>query len=80
MRSATLKIEPDLEVTFKANPTSVDAGRFRGYRAAGVNRVSVGVRALNDKDLKALGRQHNAADALAALDVAANIFRVPRLI
>ena len=61
---------PDTEITLEANPTSVEAGRFAGYRAAGVNRVSLGVQALEDSALKALGRQHTAAEALAALDVA----------
>jgi oxygen-independent coproporphyrinogen-3 oxidase len=67
-------IEPDLEVTLEANPSSVEASRFRGYREAGVNRVSIGVQALNDADLKQLGRLHSVADALAALDVASKIF------
>jgi oxygen-independent coproporphyrinogen-3 oxidase len=49
---------PNIEITLEANPTSVDAGRFRDYRAAGVNRVSLGVQALNDQDLRALGRLH----------------------
>src|SRR4029077_17689436 len=66
--------EPDAEVTLEANPTSVEAGRFRGYRAAGVNRLSLGVQALNDADLKFLGRRHTVAEALAALKVAASIF------
>jgi putative oxygen-independent coproporphyrinogen III oxidase len=68
-------IADDVEVTLEANPTSVEAGRFRGYRAAGVNRLSVGVQALNDVDLRALGRKHSANEALAALDIAATIFR-----
>ncbi len=67
-------IEPDLEVTLEANPSSVESSRFRGYRDAGVNRVSIGVQALNDADLKQLGRLHSVADALAALDVASKIF------
>ena len=54
---------PDVEVTLEANPTSVEAGRFAGYRAAGVNRVSLGVQALDDV-LKRLGRMHSAAEAL----------------
>ena len=65
---------PDLEVTLEANPTSVEAGRFREFRAAGVNRVSVGVQALDDAALAGLGRQHSAAAAEAALEVARNIF------
>src|SRR3984957_11093836 len=67
-------VAPGVEITLEANPTSVEAGRFRGYRAAGVNRLSLGVQALNDADLKALGRRHTAAEAPAALDVAAAIF------
>ncbi len=65
---------PDLEVTLEANPTSVEAGRFKGYRQAGVNRVSLGVQALDDSDLKYLGRQHSAAEAMAALDIARTTF------
>lgn len=59
-----------IEVTLEANPTSVEAGRFRDFRAAGVNRVSLGIQALNDTDLRALGRQHSAAEALAAIRLA----------
>ena len=62
------------EITMEANPTSIEAENFRGYRLAGVNRVSVGVQALNDTDLKALGRQHSADEALAAFRLAAKIF------
>ena len=68
-------IAEDAEVTLEANPTSGEAGHFRGYRAAGVNRLSVGVQALNDADLSALGRKHSVNEAMAALDVAAAIFR-----
>ncbi len=57
----------DAEVTLEANPTSVEAERFAGYRAAGVNRLSLGVQALDDADLKALGRMHTSDEALAAL-------------
>lgn len=67
-------VEPDVEVTLEANPSSVEAERFRGYRTAGVNRVSIGVQALNDADLKQLGRLHTAAEAQAAVNVAAKIF------
>ncbi len=62
------------EITLEANPTSVEAENFRGYRSAGVNRVSVGVQALNQADLKALGRQHTPDEALAAFKLAAQIF------
>jgi len=62
------------EITLEANPTSVEAGRFQGYRDAGVNRVSLGVQALNDADLRALGRMHDAAEARTALGIARDIF------
>jgi putative oxygen-independent coproporphyrinogen III oxidase len=62
------------EVTLEANPTSVEATRFRGYRAAGVNRVSLGVQALDDSVLKELGRLHTAQEALDAVAVARSIF------
>ncbi|MEL6883294.1 MAG: radical SAM family heme chaperone HemW [Pseudomonadota bacterium] len=64
----------DVEVTLEANPTSVEAGRFADFRAAGVNRVSMGIQALNDDDLRALGRLHTAAEGLAAFDVARKTF------
>lgn len=67
-------VAPDAEVTLEANPTSVEAERFRGYRAAGVNRVSLGVQAMNDVDLKALGRMHSAEEAMAAVRTASGIF------
>jgi oxygen-independent coproporphyrinogen-3 oxidase len=67
-------VEPGAEVTLEANPTSVEAGRFRGYRGAGVNRVSLGVQALNDADLRRLGRMHSVDEALAAVRTAASIF------
>ena len=60
----------DLEVTLEANPGSVEAGRFAGFRASGVNRLSMGFQALNDADLKALGRLHSVSEGLAALDIA----------
>jgi putative oxygen-independent coproporphyrinogen III oxidase len=67
-------VAPDAEVTLEANPTSVEATRFRGYRAAGVNRVSLGVQALDDGALKRLGRTHTAAEALAAVAIAREVF------
>ena len=60
----------DMEITLEANPGSVEAARFAGYAAAGVNRVSMGIQALNDADLRRLGRLHSAAEARAAFDVA----------
>ncbi|MSP83225.1 MAG: coproporphyrinogen III oxidase [Alphaproteobacteria bacterium] len=64
----------DPEITLEANPGSVEAGRFRGYRAAGVNRLSLGVQALDDAALKGLGRGHSAAEAMAAIALAGAIF------
>ena len=63
-------IAPDVEITLEANPTSVEATRFRGFRAAGVNRVSLGVQSLDDAVLKQLGRLHSAREALDAVAVA----------
>ena len=70
-------VAPDVEISLEANPTSVEATRFRGYRDAGVNRVSLGVQALVDADLKALGRLHTAEEALKAIGIARDTF--PRL-
>jgi oxygen-independent coproporphyrinogen-3 oxidase len=64
----------DLEVTLEANPTSVEAGKLQAFRDAGVNRLSMGVQALNDDDLRRLGRLHTAAEAIAAFDVARRLF------
>jgi oxygen-independent coproporphyrinogen-3 oxidase len=72
--AAAWRIALDVEVTLEANPTSVEAGRFAGYRAAGVNRVSLGVQALDDAALAALGRTHTAGEALAAVAVARALF------
>lgn len=71
---AAWPLTADAEVTLEANPTSVEAARFHGYRAAGVNRVSLGVQALDDADLSGLGRMHTAAEALAAVAVARRAF------
>jgi putative oxygen-independent coproporphyrinogen III oxidase len=68
------KISNDIEITMEANPTSVEAGRFQAYRDAGVNRVSVGVQALNDSDLKMLGRLHSVEEAVAAIRIAQATF------
>jgi putative oxygen-independent coproporphyrinogen III oxidase len=67
-------LSPQAEVTLEANPTSVEAENFRGYRSAGINRVSVGVQSLVESDLKALGRQHTPEEALQAFRLAAKIF------
>jgi putative oxygen-independent coproporphyrinogen III oxidase len=67
-------IDPGAEITLEANPSSVEAGRFRGCRAAGVNRVSLGVQSLNDGELRTLGRLHTVAEARAAIEVARRTF------
>ena len=67
-------VAADAEVTLEANPTSVEATRFAGYRAAGVNRVSLGVQALDDTSLKMLGRLHSAKEALEAVAIARRTF------
>lgn len=62
------------EITLEANPTSVETDKLRAFKAAGVNRVSLGVQALRDADLKMLGRQHSAVEAIAAVKMAAQVF------
>lgn len=63
-----------MEITLEANPTSVEAGRFHGYAQAGVNRLSMGIQALNDNDLRRLGRLHSVAEGRKAFDLARNTF------
>jgi putative oxygen-independent coproporphyrinogen III oxidase len=67
-------VAPNAEITLEANPTSVEAERLRGFRSAGINRVSLGVQAMNDADLMALGRGHTAGEAMRAVELAASIF------
>jgi oxygen-independent coproporphyrinogen-3 oxidase len=67
-------IAPNAEVTLEANPTSVEANRFRGYRAAGVNRVSLGVQSLREGPLAELGRRHSVDEAIRAVRLAQSIF------
>src|SRR6516225_6059512 len=67
---ASWPMRADVEVTLEANPSSVEAGRFRGYRAAGVNRVSLGVQSLDDAALRFLGRLHNVVEARRAIEIA----------
>lgn len=64
----------DPEITLEANPGSIEAGRFRAYRDGGVTRVSMGMQAMNDTDLRLLGRKHSAAEARKAFDIARNCF------
>jgi len=67
-------LSPDAEITLEANPGSVEAGRFRGYRAAGVNRVSLGVQSLREDELKRLGRIHSVVEAVEAVEIARATF------
>jgi putative oxygen-independent coproporphyrinogen III oxidase len=67
-------VQSDAEITIEANPNSVEAERFKGYRSAGVNRVSIGVQSLRDPQLKALGRLHSVAEAKVAIGIAARTF------
>ncbi len=68
------RLANDVEITLEANPGSVEAGRLAAYRAAGINRISLGIQALDDRDLRRLGRIHTAAEARAAWDVATSLF------
>ena len=71
---AAWPVANDLEVTLEANPTSVEAGRLKAYADAGVNRVSMGVQALNDVDLQRLGRRHTVSEAMQAYEIARKFF------
>jgi oxygen-independent coproporphyrinogen-3 oxidase len=75
--AANWTVPDGIEITMEANPSSVEANRFRGYRDAGVNRLSLGVQALNDRDLRFLGRLHDVEAALGAIRLARDIF--PRM-
>ena len=68
--AARLNFAPNIEITLEANPGTVEAARFAGYVAAGINRLSMGVQSLNDRHLKALGRIHGADEAVAAYGIA----------
>lgn len=71
---ARLRVEPDAEITLEANPGTFETDRFKAFRQAGVTRLSIGVQSFNDGHLQALGRVHNRAQALAAVDEAARAF------
>ena len=71
---ARLPLNPDAEITLEANPGTVEATRFRDYRAAGVNRLSLGIQSFNARHLKALGRIHDDSDARRAIDIAREHF------
>ena len=67
-------LDQNIEITMEANPTSTEAEQFKAFRHAGINRVSVGVQSLRDKDLSFLGREHSAAEALGAIEIARKHF------
>jgi oxygen-independent coproporphyrinogen-3 oxidase len=71
---ARVPLEPGAEVTLEANPGTAEAGRFRGYREAGVNRLSLGIQSFDDAKLKALGRIHSAHEARRAIEMAQSAF------
>ena len=71
---ARLKLKADCEITLEANPGTFEKNRFKAYRSAGVNRLSIGVQSFNDRHLKALGRVHDRAQAIAAVEEAAQAF------
>ena len=71
---ASWPLSNELEITLEANPTSIDSGKFRAFSEAGVNRISMGMQALNDDDLRRLGRMHSVAEGRRAFDIARNQF------
>jgi putative oxygen-independent coproporphyrinogen III oxidase len=68
------QVSNDVEITLEANPTSVEAQKFKGFKQAGINRVSLGIQSLQDEALQFLGRKHTAKEALQALEIAGTIF------
>ena len=74
-----VQLDPQAEITLEANPGTVDAGRFRAFRQAGVNRLSVGIQSFDDRHLQALGRIHGRADAIAAAEAALTHFEAVNL-
>ncbi|MCC3860334.1 radical SAM family heme chaperone HemW [Pseudemcibacter aquimaris] len=70
----TFGLSDDIEITLEANPTSVEAAKFADFASVGVNRVSIGIQALNDSDLKALGREHSVNEALGAIELSQKYF------
>ena len=72
--SRVWNVDQNCEITLEANPTSVEANKFKGFKVAGINRVSMGIQSLNDNDLKRLGRLHTAKEALASFEIARNVF------
>ena len=74
-----VQLDPMAEITLEANPGTVDAGRFKAFRQAGVNRLSVGIQSFDERHLKALGRIHGRADAIAAAEAALTHFEAVNL-
>lgn len=72
--SQTWPIDENCEISLEANPTSFEAAKFKDLRATGINRLSIGIQALNDKDLKFLGREHSSKEAISTIETAAKIF------
>ena len=72
---ARVRLDADCEITLEANPGTFEKNRFRAFRDAGVTRLSIGVQSFNDAHLKALGRVHDRAQALAAVEEAASAFK-----
>lgn len=72
--AALWEVEDDCEISLEANPTSFEAAKFKDLRAVGINRLSLGIQALNDADLKFLGREHSSAEAISTIEMAAKIF------
>jgi putative oxygen-independent coproporphyrinogen III oxidase len=68
-------VDEKTEITLEANPTSVESTKFADFKLAGVNRVSLGIQSFNEQDLKFLGRQHSAKEAIAAIKIAASVFK-----
>lgn len=68
------QIDANCEISLEANPTSFEAQKFKDFRQAGINRLSIGIQALNDKDLTFLGREHSAKEAIATIQTASTIF------
>jgi oxygen-independent coproporphyrinogen-3 oxidase len=74
-----VQLDPLAEITLEANPGTVDAGRFKAFRQAGVNRLSVGIQSFDERHLQALGRIHGRADAIAAAEAALTHFEAVNL-
>lgn len=72
--SNNLVVAENIEITLEANPTSIEINKFKAFKVAGVNRISIGIQSFNDHDLKVLGREHSSKEAIEALDIARRVF------